>query len=281
MTWTDKVYSAGDGYACHYRSYPAQGATRAEIVYLHGIQSHAGWYEGSCRRFAAAGYRVSFLDRRGSGLNFPARGDAPHYRRLIDDIADYILPLRQRVTAPIALLAVSWGSKLAVALQKRHPGLIDGLALLCPGICPRIHPSFTQRCRILWARLTRPTRLFPVPLSDPELFTSSPKWLDFLRKDPLALHEATARLLVHSVRLDFYVRRAARAVRVPTLVQLAGSDRIIDNARTRHFVQHFSGPCRVIEYPKAQHTLEFEDQPQVHLSDLLDWLPSLPRQPSP
>lgn len=250
------------------------------MVCLHGIQSHAGWYEESCRRLAAAGFSVSFLDRRGSGRNQQARGDTPHYHRLIDDVADYLRPLRERVARPMVLLAISWGGKLAIALVQRHPGLVDALALLCPGICPRIQPTLGQRLRILGAGLTRPGRLFPIPLDNPELFTSQPRWLDFLRNDPLTLHQATARFLLHSFRLDFAVRRAARHVALPTLLLLAGRDRIIDNGRTRRFVKRFAVPCRMIEYPEAQHTLEFEPE-QVHLSDILQWLQSLPNPRSP
>ena len=119
-------------------------------------------------------------------------------------MAEYLRPLRQRSRLPIALLAISWGGKVAVALQKRHPGLIDGLALLCPGICPRIHPTWGVRLSVLWARFTRPTHLFPIPLTDPELFTANPRWLDFLRHDPLALHQATARFLIHSARVSIF-----------------------------------------------------------------------------
>jgi alpha-beta hydrolase superfamily lysophospholipase len=79
-----------------------------------------------------------------------------------------------------------------------------------------------------------------------------------------------------SVRLDWAARRAARHVAVPSLLLLAGQDRIIDNARTRRFVERFAAPCRVIEYPGAHHTLEFEPDPEVHLADLLVWLKGLP-----
>src|SRR5262249_60115565 len=139
----------------------------------------------------------------------------------------------------IILCAISWGGKLAAALPARHPGLVDGLALLCPGFCPRIRPPLGQRLRIFLSRWLRPTRLFPIPLNDPELFTATPHWLEFLRTDPLALRQATARLLIESVRLDFYCRIAARYVSVPVLLQLAEHDRIIDNARTRSFVNRF------------------------------------------
>ena len=55
-------------YKLHYRHYHSAGIPKATIVFIHGIQSHGGWYETSCKKFAQAGYRVLFLDRRGSGL---------------------------------------------------------------------------------------------------------------------------------------------------------------------------------------------------------------------
>src|SRR5262249_34494128 len=153
---------------------------RAHVVCVHGIQSHGGWYEGSCTRLAQAGFAVYFLDRRGSGLNPQQRGDAPSFRRLLDDLAEVLPPLRG--SRPVFLAGISWGGKLAAALQRRHPGLVDGLALLCPGFCPRVGPSFLQRLAILWSRLTAPTRLFPIPLNDPELFTASPAWQRFIQE---------------------------------------------------------------------------------------------------
>src|SRR5262249_10667606 len=148
------------------------------------------------------------------------------------------------------LVAISWGGKLAVALQRRHPGLVDGLALVCPGFFPRVRPPFRQRLAIAWARLTAPRRLFAVPLDDPELFTATPKWQQFLRTDALSLHQATARFLVESVRLDGYLRVCARAVRVPVLLLLAERDRIIDNLSTRRFVERLASTDKeVIEHP--------------------------------
>jgi alpha-beta hydrolase superfamily lysophospholipase len=271
--WTQETYTAGDGYRWAYRRYPAAGAARGRVVCLHGIQSHAGWYEHSCRRLADASHDVYFLDRRGAGANREARGDSPHFRRLLDDVAELLDRLKKtEAPRPTFLVGISWGGKTAVALQRRRPGMVDGIALLCPGFFPRVRPAWRERLAIARARLTAPARLFPIPLDDPELFTQTPRWLDFLRSDPLALHRATARFLVSSVWMDGYLRRAPRHVRAPVLLLLAGQDRIIDNARTRAFVGRFSGAKEVIEYPEAHHTLEFEPDPDRFIGDLIAWL---------
>ncbi len=267
-------FTAGDGYCWQYRHYPAGGSPRALVVCLHGIQSHGGWYEHSCNRLREAGFSVCFLDRRGSGLNAQDRGDAPGFRRLLDDVAEFLYSATGlHPGVPRFLVAISWGGKLGVALQRRHPGLTDGLALLCPGFFPRLGPPLRRRLAIVLARLVRPRMLFPIPLNDPELFTETPRWQQFIRDDPLSLRQATARLLIESVRLDGYVRFLTDYVQLPVLVMLAEKDRIIDNERTLAYVGRFDTIDKeVLIYPGAHHTLEFEPDPERFIADLRGWI---------
>src|SRR5690349_4986904 len=130
--FTIQEHTASDGYRFRYRRYDAT-VPKAHVVFVHGIQSHSGWYERSCTLLARAGFTISFLDRRGAGMNERDRGDAPGFRRLLDDIAGVLRGLRHTPALPLFLAGISWGGKLVTALQRRHPGLVNGLALLCPG----------------------------------------------------------------------------------------------------------------------------------------------------
>jgi acylglycerol lipase len=284
--YTIEEFAAGDGYRWRYRRYPPSREPHAEVAFIHGIQSHGGWYEHSSAELAKAGFSVSFLDRRGSGLNNQNRGDAPSFRRLLDDLAEFLTQVPRSVNRPITptgtakltklplfLAGISWGGKLAVALERRHPGLVDGLILLCPGFFPRVHPSIWQRLRIIWARLFRPRKLLAIPLNDPALFTQTAHWQDFLRHDPLRLHRATARLFIESVRLDRYLRFVPKYVHVPVLLLIAEEDRIINNAKTRLYVERFATKDKqIIEYTGAHHTLEFEADPGRFVADISNWL---------
>jgi alpha-beta hydrolase superfamily lysophospholipase len=277
------AFRASDGYLFYYRRYAPEGKTRARLVFVHGIRSHGGWYERSCRTFAEAGYELFFLDRRGGGLNTAHRGDTPNFRRLLDDIGEFIREQRYaRPWLPTILAGISWGGKLAVGLPYRSPGLIDGLVLLCPGLAPRVTPPFLERIAIARARVRRPQRLFPIPLNEPELFTGSPEWQRYIAEEPHGIRQATARFLFGSFSLDIYLRRAAKRIQLPTLLLLAEHDRIIDNARTRAMVEGFPTMDRSIrEYVGAHHTLEFEqsnsESKAVHhpwMRDALEWLGS-------
>lgn len=280
--FTTAEHLASDGYRWKYRKYPAAGETRGIVVFIHGIQSHSGWYEHSCTQLSLVGYDVYFLDRRGAGMNDAARGDAPSFRRLLDDIAEFLAALermRGATRLPVFLAAISWGGKLAVALERRNPGLIDGMILLCPGFFAKVRPTLGQRIGILLSRLFRPRKKYPIPLNEPDLFTATPRWQQFLRDDPLRLHQATARLLVESVRLDAYVRFTPKYVHVPVLMLLASEDRIIHNDRTREFFARFATRDKeIIEYAGAHHTLEFEPDPNRFIGDIRAWLE---RSPTP
>ena len=268
-----RTFRASDGYAFYVRHYPAAGAARGRLVFVHGIRSHGGWYARGCAAFAAAGFDVHFLDRRGAGLNTAARGDAPSFRRLLDDVAEYVQSLRaEKAWMPVVLAGISWGGKLAAALSYRRPGLLDGVALLCPGLVPRIAPPFATRARIALARLARPWKFFPIPLNEPDLFTADPDWQQYVAADPHGLREATARFLFASFGLDIYLRRAVKRVRVPTLLMLAEHDRVIDNARTRLYAGGFGPPVELIDYPGAHHTLEFESADHPWVGDLVKWM---------
>lgn len=277
---TTEEHQASDGYRWKYRRYAPVGEVRGIVVFIHGIQSHANWYAHSSSRLAQEGYLVFFLDRRGAGMNGQDRGDAPSFRRLLDDIAEFLAAIQRHVSRgntvvklPVFLAAISWGGKLGVALERRHPGLIDGLILLCPGFFAKVRPTLGQRIGIFFARLFRPSKKYPVPLNEPELFTASPQWQQFLRDDPMRLHQATARLLVESVRLDGYLRFTPKYVHVPVLLLLASEDRIIRNDKTRDFFERFAAKDKqIIEYAGANHTLEFEPNPEGFIEDIHDWL---------
>jgi len=241
-------------------------------VLVHGITSHAGWYNRSCEHLAEAGFDVHFLDRRGSGLNCEAAGDVDRWTTWIDDVATYL----DRLPTPrhVALCGISWGGKLATAVARRHPGLVQSLGLICPGLFSPHEPRVLKRLALRARRPARlQTRRVRIPLSRPELFTDNLQRRDFIARDPLTLRRVTWRLAREDRQLTKYARQAAPYLHMSALLMLAGRDRIVDNRRTRDFFSRTSSRCRtLIEYPNAAHTLEFEPDPERYLADLTHWV---------
>ena len=270
----ETTYRSSDGSPLPMRVWRPE-KPRAAILYLHGIQSHSGWYEASCRRIAQAGVAVYQIERRGSGTDsLHERGHVDRAETWLADVALAAERARDETgVASVHLLGVSWGGKLAVASTAR-PDLYRSLMLASPGLCPRVDLGTWAKVRVAKClALGRDLARFPIPLADPHLFTENPDRLRYIAEDPLALREVTARFLYESRRLDRMVRRAAGAVNVPLLLALAERDRIMDNPATRALVAGLGAPRhRIVEYAGASHTLEFEPDPEPYFRDLVAWV---------
>ena len=277
-----KIFTTSDGYQHHYRHWQPADRPKSFIVALHGIQSHSGWYEHSSRTLCEAGHEVLFIDRRGSGLNEKERGHARHQRRLVNDVAQFLRDVRERrnesaPTAPVVLLGLSWGGKLAAVVASRFQALIDGLVLLYPGIQSKVRANEWDKFRLALAEAGEVLeKRVPIPLDDPRKFTSNPEAQQFIRDDELALHDVTVSFLLANRDLDRLVERAAPNIRCPTSMFLAGRDEIIDNPGAKRWFETLASQERnLIEYPDATHTLEFDPARDQFEADLLTWLDGL------
>jgi acylglycerol lipase len=269
--FTTIAYS--DSYTGQARYWRPAGEARGAVLYLHGIQSHGGWFEGSGCKLAEAGLHVLLPDRRGSGLNELDRGHARSAGRLLLDVVEATAWLKGKAgSGKVSLVGVSWGGKLALAAAMRQAEDIDRLVLVAPGLFPQVDLKLRQKAAVALGALIRPRRLFSIPLNEPELFTDNPVRQAYIRDDPLRLRQATARFLFASRMLDAQVRRQAHRRKWPFAVTviLARRERIVDNERTKRFARPL--PCRrvkIIEHEQAAHTLEFEPDPQAYYEDLV------------
>ena len=74
-------------------------------------------------------------------------------------------------------------------------------------------------------------------------------------------------------RLARLARESAPYLHTPTLLMLAGRDRIVSNKPTRAFLKSSAAVHKtLIEYPNGAHTLEFEADPERYFADLADWI---------
>ncbi len=270
-----------DGYPSHAAIYRCPADQLAEgrrpILYLHGVQSHGGWYQNSATVLAGVGNAVLLPDRRGSGGNGRDRGHAKSVRQLLADGAVYIdraADLGDPAKDKVHLLGVSWGGKWCTALAAEHPDRVASLILSTPGLYAKRGPGGLTRVAIAACSLLAPRKTFNIPLNEPELFTDVPEHLAFLADDPLRLHRATARFMVTSHLMERRLSDWVSRLRCPVLLLLSENDPIIDNARTEELLRSRLGgdQLTVRRFADAVHTLEFLRDPSEYFQTLADWV---------
>ena len=269
-----RFLTASDGVALHYLYWRGgRSPPRAVVIFLHGIASHAGWFEETAADLNEQGVAVYGLDRRGSGRSGGPRGHLASYGRALDDVEQVVrLVSSDHQGTPLFLAASSWAAKLAVVYAAQRPAPLSGLMLLGPGLLARVNLSPWRRVRVVVGHLVTPMARLPIPLT-PELYTTNPPYLELIRADPLRLLEATAQFFWETARLDRGRRRASDRLGLPLLLLQGEDDAMMDVPATRRWFERLGVHDKTYgAYPGAGHTLDFEPDRTGYLADMLAWL---------
>jgi alpha-beta hydrolase superfamily lysophospholipase len=259
------------GYVAHRR---ATGRADVALVYLHGIESHAGWFDEAGDLLAARGFDVFCLDRRGSGINredrgFPS-GYVDSYETLFADITAFVEALGDRYDT-LFIVGLSWGGKLAMAYALSDPYPFDGAVLITPGIRALVDLGPFKSVAVFVSSGLNPKLYIRTPI-DVEMFSPTPAVTDRIRRDPRRLRYATARFFMQSHKLDGYVDDHMPANELPILLFLAGQDRIIDNEGVMEVLEDGAqATLDVILYEDQTHSIQF-DAPERLVDDMTRWI---------
>lgn len=262
---------AADGYELRYRTWGDPNAARATLVLLNGVMSHSLWLQPLAEPLHRAGYYVIGADRRGSGPNLAARGDAPSAEVLVDDLLQLLAAEGSRLEGkPLFVVGWCWGAVLALNLLIARRERFDGAVLVTPALCPSevIRQALRER-----SGQTNGSDEGLACIRSPvceEMFTRGPLLDGFIRTDD-------QRCRYHSPRFDQIMRRMAvralasiRSLQGPLLLILADADVVTDNAATlRAFSRARQGTVEVARFPGA-HGLQFE-APQALADRLRAW----------
>ena len=261
-----RTYTASDQNSLHYVVVPTE-VRRAQLLYLHGIESHGGWFVPVAKRLATHGIETVLMDRRGSGINIQASipPSGLHQDQLLEDTHDLLPHLG---SVPRTLLGLSWGGVLATAATLRWPSAFQQLVLVTPGLVTKVPIPMKTKLAVGWALLTGSRRTFPIPIPT-TWFSEVEATAAFLDLDPLRFKVVRTEFLSASRALHRMIRRGIKNLDVPVHLILAEHDRIIDNDQVTTLLKQASrSDLRVKTYDGATHSVQF-DQIDELTADLL------------
>jgi alpha-beta hydrolase superfamily lysophospholipase len=275
----DAPVAAADGTRLVQRTWPVPAGVpeTGAVLLVHGLGEHARRYDHVAAALTAIGLEVRAWDQRGFGRSAGARATLPHADALLDDAALLFARLaderraRGDDRAPFVLGHSMGGCVVARAVTG---GWIRprGMVLSSPALVPRITWVERLAARVgsrLLPNLRVPNRLPMTHVShDPEVVAGIPG-------DPDMHGLVTPRLV--AFLLDGGARAIADAARcdVPTLLQVAGTDRFVDPAGAERFHARLpAGVGTLRRYEPLYHEI-YNERPadRAHvLADLADWL---------
>jgi lysophospholipase len=272
----DSLESA-DGAKLRIARWPAARSPATPLVLLQGRSEYAEKYVELAGDLTAWGYTVWTMDWYGQGRSARplADPDCHHvgdYRRYLDDLDSLIAHIAGKDGTPRVALAHSMGGHILLrhAAEGRHDW--RAIAVSAPMVDIVTDPPRWLVALVTWvaARIGLARRYAhgqgPAdsggmvfegnPLTrDPARFEA---FMALTREDPdLRLGGVSWGWLDASFRSIRRLRREAGRLSLPTLIGLAGRDRIVDNTAIRSFADKAPG-AHLIEYPDAEHELLME-----------------------
>ncbi|NQT06937.1 MAG: alpha/beta fold hydrolase [Candidatus Omnitrophica bacterium] len=230
------------------------------ILYLHGIESHMGWFKDMAEKLQESGFSVYAIDRRGSGLSKEERGHIDSYRIILDDIERVVEEMRsKRPGKKIFLMGICGGGKFAANFVSSHPNSVDGLILISPAIKAKVTLSPMKKLDVLFSSFFNPKKMIPTPLSY-DMFTKNKKYIEFIKNDSLSLHSLTARFYRELAIMDAAVSRKIFNTKIPVLTVLAEDDPIVNNdAMVKWHSRLKTGDKTIKLFNGCCHFLPFQD----------------------
>jgi alpha-beta hydrolase superfamily lysophospholipase len=220
-----------DGQKLYVRDWPNPSAQNAVLI-VHGLGEHSGRYEQLAQWFLARGFTVRSYDQRGHGHTPGQRAALRHGHDLLQDLVTVYQAYAQSIGRAPMLLGHSMGG--LVAVRTVLDGRIEppALVLSSPALRSYEGPWLRRLASVL-------TRVLPnLPLrSGLQLdgLSHDTKVIDAYRNDPLCSNKVTPRMAEFIFRAGASSITDAWQLHVPTLLLVAGSDRLVDPSGSRDF----------------------------------------------
>jgi alpha-beta hydrolase superfamily lysophospholipase len=259
--------SAADGTPLFVADWPLGSAAGDGIVLMHGLGEHCGRYAHVARFFNDCGFSVRAYDHRGHGRSGGARGDVPDADTLVQDAKIAVDDFSRNLAAPPLLLGHSMGGLFAACYAMRALSPLGGLILSSPALRIRLTGAQKLLLRVLGAIAPGfESRYLSHRLAVVEAYDS----------DPLVHPKISTRLLGAMLGAIEFAQAHASALRVKTLLVVAGDDHLVDAAGSDAFFRKLApGVGAMHTYPGFYHEIFNEVDASRVFDDIHTWLGEL------
>jgi alpha-beta hydrolase superfamily lysophospholipase len=226
-----------DGTEIHCADYFPVSPAHSSIVFMHGLGEHSGRYAHLANFFCERGFAVRAYDHRGHGKSSGKRGDIPHQNSLLDDaqhiIQDWHATCPSSVTRQL-LLGHSMGGLFAAKFALSNVCELHGLILSAPALA--IYMNFLERSLLKVLSTLAPALTLSNGLKT-QYLSHDPKVVASYLADALVHDRISARLLNSMLITMHDVFTHASSLVVPTLLLVAGQDKLVDSSGSLRFAQ--------------------------------------------
>ncbi len=251
---------------------PDETEKRGAILIIHGLGEHCGRYEQLAGVLNSSGFAVRGFDHRGHGKSPGNRGEIPHKDSLLEDTKLVFEDFAETAGEKIFLLGHSMGGGIAANLVARNFLKPHGLVLSSPALTAKL--TFSQQMQLKAGNALSPNLAVANNLAI-DFLSHDAQVVENYKNDPLVHNKITPRLGKFILDAGKESIEAAKNWRIPTLLMVAGQDRLVDAEGAKQFFA--KSPKDLVKmhfYDNLYHEIfnETAEEREKVFNDLKAWL---------
>jgi alpha-beta hydrolase superfamily lysophospholipase len=268
-------FTANNGISVFYRHRSAE-TERARLVLAHGLGEHSGRYAHVIDSLAAQGISVWAMDHQGHGQSGGSRGHIDRFDQYLKDLKQMIGLAKNGAPEGMKcfLLGHSMGGLIVLRFTEIFKDAVDGVIASSPGLAPAmkipvVKGGVAKLISNIWPTLTFDNEL------DPSHLTHDPAIVQAYINDPLVNRRISARWFTEFLSAMDAANSDVTAIHIPILMQVAGSDRLVDPQRSKNFFESLTTKDKTFFfYDDLYHEIynELGQNREKVLNDLINWL---------
>jgi alpha-beta hydrolase superfamily lysophospholipase len=260
-----------DGTRLAFRTWLPDGAPRAVIIAVHGMNEYSRAFERPAEIWQARGIAVYAYDQRGFA-DHPDRGLWPGADNLSGDLVAFARLVKGRHPGvPVYVLGESMGGGVVLLTAARRDFAVDGIVLVAPAAAPYNELPFYMRAPLWFLVHTIPW--YPMTGEGLNLRPTDniQAWREMSR-DPRVIKQTRVDAIYGLTQLMDEAARAVPQIRVPTLLLYGCKDDFVRKWMVSWVAEHARAETLDVRvYADRYHWLLRDLQSESVIADIVDW----------
>ncbi|RKZ06501.1 alpha/beta hydrolase [Candidatus Fermentibacteria bacterium] len=273
MQHSEFQFEGMNGCSLYAQRWLPEVSPRAVVVIVHGIGDHSGRYMNIVNHLVSDQIAVYGYDLRGHGNSPGQRGHIDSWMEYRIDLLNFMNVIRaQRSSSVIFLMGHSMGALIALDFILRENEQIAGAIISGAPIEP---VGVAKPLKVALARILSCIYPgFPIDLGlDIDAISRKPSVVQSYKDDPLVHGKISARWGTEVLSALESVKTHGEDINIPLLMMHGEADRLNSAEGARKFFDRIQARDKeFISYPGGYHELHNDQDSEVMLNDLLNWI---------
>jgi alpha-beta hydrolase superfamily lysophospholipase len=257
---TEHAVTISDGTELFYRAWMPATPTQKALILFHRGHEHSGRWQETVEALGLEDVAVFAWDARGHGRSPGERGSAENLGRVIKDADEFVRHIAEHhgfVVEDMVVMAHSVSAVVTAAWVHDYAPPIRGMILATPAFRVKLYVPFAVPLLRLRQKLFGPG--YVKSYVKAHMLTHDAAEAARYAADPLIFRKIAVNILLDLYDTSTRLLVDAGAIKVPTLVLVAGSDWVVKQSAQREFFEKLSSPVKRLQtFPGLSHAVFHE-----------------------